>query len=70
MVKTHNNTREPDTISIAAGVTCDAHTRGDLSQDALIDILERLIDARARSNGYAEQYGLPSQQDRLVTHRP
>lgn len=61
--------REPDAIDVAARIACDAHDRGDLDRDALVDILERLIDARACTNGYAERHGLPSQQGRHVARR-
>lgn len=61
--------REPDTVDVAARIAFDAHDRGDLDRDALVDILEQLIDARACTNGYAERYGLPSQQGRRAARR-
>ena len=56
------STREPDTIDTAARIACEAHSRGELSNDALVSTLEKLIDLRALENGYAERYGLPSEQ--------
>lgn len=55
-------TREPDSIDTAARIACEAHNRGDIDRTSLIDILEQLIDARACTNGYAERFGLPSEQ--------
>ena len=51
-----------DTISVTTRIACDAHTRGDLSSEDLIALLEKLIDARALENGYASRFGLPSEQ--------
>jgi hypothetical protein len=59
------STTEPDTIDVAAKIACDAHGRGELGKADLVKILEELIDARAVENGYAERYGLPSQQGKM-----
>ena len=55
-----SNKREPDSIDTAARIAYAAHDRGDIDRDSLVDILGRLIDARAVENGYAERFGLPS----------
>lgn len=53
---------EPDAISLAADLACSMHSAGQLDDITLMKLLEKLIDARAMENGYAERYGLPSEQ--------
>ncbi len=48
-----------DPIMLAATIASDQHDRGELDDEALIDILETCINAASEANGYAELYGVP-----------
>ena len=45
----------------------DLHRAGIITRDVLLEVVAECIDATARTNGYAERNGLPSQQHKEPT---
>lgn len=58
-------TKQPDSITIVAQLACRQHDAGRVSDEELFLILEKLINARALENGYADQYGMPFDTEEL-----
>lgn len=48
-----------DFITNIARFAFEAHQRGEIDKDKLIDVLQACVNARAEENGYADEFGLP-----------
>jgi hypothetical protein len=49
----------PDAIDMTAQLAFKQYEAEEITKEALIEILQKCVNARAQTNGYADQFGLP-----------
>lgn len=55
----------PDAIDMTAQLAFKQYEAGEITKEVLIEILQKCINARAQTNGYADQFGAPFPEHEL-----